>query len=147
MPEVSYQAYSNVAWSLAVMGYQDISMFGAVLHQLTEGYSMSWGESGTKGSSAQLKVQAAQQLHQASEWLKPSQGPAQMEPWSRLHSRLQRVAPAPPLKPRSFQGNQSRMMLLQCKACHTKLRFPSAFTRQVLCSLHTTAALLSSSWC
>ena len=72
--EVSYQAYSNVAWSLAVMGYLDIGMFNAFLNQLSAKRSQLLGEPGTTGSSAQLPVEAVRQLHQASEWLKPPQG-------------------------------------------------------------------------
>ena len=104
MSEVSYQGYSNVAWSLAVMDSLDFSMFGAVLHQLTKKHNQLLEVHGSRGTSAQPNEEAARQLHQASEWLKPPQGSDQMEAWSRLHSRLQRLAPMPPLKPRSFPG-------------------------------------------
>ena len=134
--EVSYQGYSNVAWSLAVMDYLDISIFDAVLHQLTKKHNQLLGEAGTRGTSAQLPVEAEKrQLHQASEWLKPPQGSDQMEAWSRLHSRLQRVAPAARLRPRSFPGQSELYDALATQSLPYKA--------QVACGMYWADAVLS----
>lgn len=87
------------------MGCLDISMFDALLHQFTIEHKLLLGEHDTQGTSAQLTVEAAKQLHQALEWLKPPDGSKQMEAWSRLHSRLQGILPAPHHILRFFPGH------------------------------------------
>ena len=77
--EVSYQAYSNVAWSLAVMGYLDISMFDAILYQLIKKHNQMFGVHGSRRTYARSNIEQATQLHQALESLKPPQGSDQME--------------------------------------------------------------------
>ncbi|KAL3149805.1 hypothetical protein ABBQ38_013630 [Trebouxia sp. C0009 RCD-2024] len=103
--KVEYQEYSNTAWSLAVMGCLEASMFDALLYQFTMKHKLLLEEHGTEATSAQPTVEAAKQLHQAIEYLRPSQGSGQMEAWSRLHSRLQAVAPAPHPVPQYFRGH------------------------------------------
>ena len=131
--EVSYQAYSNVAWSLVVMGCLDISMFDAILYQLTKKHNQLLGVHGSRGTSAQPKVAEASQLHQ----VKPPQGSDQMGAWCSSHSRLLEVAPTllPHRVPKSLQNC---VMLLQGKACQTKLRLLLEGTMQMLYCLHTT---------
>ena len=57
--QVSYQAYSNVAWSLAVM---DVFNIDALLAQLTAKHSQLLGERGINLTSAQPKREDIQQL-------------------------------------------------------------------------------------
>ena len=140
--EVSYQEYSNSTWSLAVMGSLDISMFDAVQHQLTKKHSLHLEVHGTRGNSAQPKVEEATQLHQASEWLtrfRPDGGlvlPRGCKEWhQRPHSGLGL----------SSQGNLSYTMLLQSRAYRTKHRLLVGCTGQTLYCPHMTSALPKSS--
>ena len=80
--EVDNQHYSNVAWSLAVMGVLTISMFEALLCQMR-----------AKKATSQLTAASRKQLYQALAWLQPAAEPKQMRAWSRLRSRLQAIAP------------------------------------------------------
>ena len=140
--EVSYQAYSNVAWSLAVMASLDISMFDAILYQLTKKHNQLLGEAGTRGTSAQLTVEAAHQLHQGSEWLKPPQGSHQMEAWSSSHSRLQEVAPKPHRWLKSFPG-QAKLcdaLATQSLPYRAQVAFGMFRANAVLSTHHSTAA-------
>ncbi|KAL3149785.1 hypothetical protein ABBQ38_013611 [Trebouxia sp. C0009 RCD-2024] len=103
--KVDHQHYSNVAWSLAVLDFLDIRIFEALLHQLITKHKLLLGEHGAEGTFTQLNFEEARQLHQALEWLKPPEGSEQLEAWSRLHTRLQAVAPAPSHIPHYFSGH------------------------------------------
>ncbi|KAL3149807.1 hypothetical protein ABBQ38_013632 [Trebouxia sp. C0009 RCD-2024] len=132
--KVEYQVYSNTAWSLAVMGCLDISMFDALLHQFTMKHKLL-GEHGTHSTSAQPGVEGAQQLHQALEWLKFPEGSGQMEAWSSLRSRLQAVAPAP----QCLQYHFSRQTELYDALASLRLHYQP----MVPCGMYQADAVLS----
>ena len=102
--QVSDQHYSNVAWSLAVMGRLDLAIFDALLSRLSAKHALLVENSGLTTRHAQPKVEEACQLHQALEALKPLQKPNQMEVWCALSLRLHKLAPqqVPPVM--SFSG-------------------------------------------
>ncbi|KAL3149780.1 hypothetical protein ABBQ38_013606 [Trebouxia sp. C0009 RCD-2024] len=131
--KLNYQDFSNVAWSLAVMGCLEVSMFDAVLRQLATKHKLLLGEHGTIGTSAQPAIIAARQLHQAVEWLRPAQGSEQMEAWSSLRSRLQAVAPNPIFKPLSFPGQAEFYRALAAQ----RLQYQT----EVLCGVYHAAVL------
>ncbi|MCJ1368708.1 hypothetical protein MMC16_007853 [Acarospora aff. strigata] len=129
------------AWSLAVMGSLDISMFDAILYQLTKKHNQLLGEAGTRGTSAQLTVEAAHQLHQGSEWLKPPQGSHQMEAWSSSHSRLQEVAPKPHRLPKSFPGQAKLCDALATQSLPYKAQVPfGPYNADAVLSIHDSSA-------
>ena len=82
-----YQVYCNFAYSLAVMGLLDISMFDCILDKLVAKHSQLLRKPGTRSIAVQPKEPGARQLHQAAEYLKPAQDSEQMEGWCSLHSR------------------------------------------------------------
>ena len=92
---VSYQHYTNVTWSLAVMGCLDLDLFDALLSRLSVKHSLHGENSGLATRHAQPMLEEACQLHQALEALKPLQGSHQMDIWLTLRLRLQKFAPEP----------------------------------------------------
>ena len=92
---VSYQHYSNVAWSLAVMKRLNLDTFDALFSQLSVKHSLRVEHSGLTTRHAQPRLEEACQLQQALEALKPLQGSAQMDIWLTSCLRLQQLAPEP----------------------------------------------------
>ena len=138
---VDYQTYSNFAWSLAVMGCLEVSMFDALLHWLTTKHKLLLGEHGSKGKSAQPKIQEATQMYQALEWLKPAQGSEQLEAWSSLCSRLQRVTPMPHLKPHTHPGQVELYTALATQSLLYKARVPyGGYQAEAVLSTHDSNA-------
>ena len=132
---VSYQHYSNVAWSLAVMGRLDLNIFDALLSRLSAKHSLLVEDSGLTTRHAQPKVEEAGQLHQALEALKPLQESGQMGLWLTLCSRLHKLArePVPPVL--SLPG-QSELW-----AALAMLAVP--FTARGLCGMYRADAVIS----
>ena len=140
---VAHQHYSNVTWSLAVMGLLGRSIFDSLLAKLTAKHDQSQGEPGTPGTFDQLVVSDVKQLHQALESLGPLQNSELMEAWCVSHSGLQAVAPAPHLGP--SLGKLSYMMRFKHRAWHTRLGCFVGFTRQMLYHILMTRMLPQSS--
>ena len=101
---VSYQAYCNVAWSLAVFQCLDLNTFEAMLHKLTTKQTLFIQQLGPQSTSAQLTAAGASQLYQALAWLRPPSGSKQMQAWCILQSRLLTVAPEPTISKVSLPG-------------------------------------------
>ncbi|KAL3149758.1 hypothetical protein ABBQ38_013584 [Trebouxia sp. C0009 RCD-2024] len=118
---VGYQEYRNVARSLVVMGHLQISMFEALLHQLTSKHKLLLGQQRT---STRPKLWGARQLYQALEWLKPAQGSDRMEAWSSLHSKLQGLAPKVPPSPYFLPGRAEMLTALAKQNLSYKLQVP-----------------------
>ena len=126
---VDCQNYSNVAWSLAVMGCLEVSVFDALLHRLTTKHKLLLGEHVSKGTSAWTNVQEGLQMYQALEWLKPSSGADQMDAWSSLHSKLQRITPMPHLKSRPHPEQVELCAALAAQSLQYKARLPCGVYR------------------
>ncbi|KAL3149827.1 hypothetical protein ABBQ38_013648 [Trebouxia sp. C0009 RCD-2024] len=119
------QNYCNIAWSLAVMGCLTISIFDALLEQLS-----------SKSVPSQLTIANRQQLHQALAWLKPASGSQQMEAWSSLRSRLSAIAAEPPLAKQKVRTGQSELWAaLALQSVSYKVQVP--------CGMYRAAAVLS----
>ncbi|KAL3149757.1 hypothetical protein ABBQ38_013583 [Trebouxia sp. C0009 RCD-2024] len=119
--KVDIQQYSNVAWSLAVMGRLQISMFEALLQQLATKHKLLLGQ---HGMSARPALKEARQLHQALEWLKPAQGSDRMKAWLNLCSKLQAVAPKVQAQAFSPPGQAEMLAALAKQNLLYKLQVP-----------------------
>ena len=132
---VDQQAYSNVAWSLAVMGCLDMNTFETLLDKLTTLDKLSVQKSGSQSSSAQLSTANIYQLYQALAWLRPYPGSKQMQAWSSLRSRLQAVAPEPAARKVSLPGQAEMQAALELQGVPYKA--------QVSCDKYQADAVLS----
>ena len=94
---VRFQTYCNITWSLAVMGLLTLDIFDTFLSVLTSKVKLLLKARGMASRSAQLQMAELRQLYQAADWLKPREDSQQMHTWSALYSRLQEVAPEPPV--------------------------------------------------
>lgn len=126
---IDCQNYSNIAWSLAVMGCLEVSVFDALLHRLTTKHKLLLGEPGCKDTSAPTNRQEGLQMYQALEWLKPSPGSEQMEAWSSLHARLQSITPVPHLKSHPHPGQVKLCAALAAQSLQYKARVPCGVYR------------------
>lgn len=132
---VSSQHYSNVAWSLAVMGRLDLDIFDVLLSLLSAKHSLRFENSGLTARHAQPKLEEACQLHQALEALKPQQGSSKMDIWRALRLRLQKFAPEPISPVMSLPGHTELWAAL------AMLGVP--FTDRGLCGMYRADAVIS----
>ena len=93
--QVRNQEYCNIAWSLAVMGHLNMSMFDTLLSRLSSKHQQLEKQYSGSSKVNQLGVRERYQVCQALAWLKPPEGSQEMEAWSSLRSRLHRLAPDP----------------------------------------------------
>ena len=129
---VDYQAYYNMAWSLAVMDLLDFRSFAVLLDKLSA--KLHQDAVSKKGSAQPLAY--VRQLYLALSSLKPPTDSKQMEAWSGLRSSLQTIAPEPDLVPIAVPGQGQFYAALD--------RLGLLYDAQVLCGLYTAQAVLSS---
>ena len=103
---VDEQVYSNIAWSLAVIGWLHIQLFDTFLDQLS---LPSIGHAEVLMPSP-LRKAGLNQLYQALTWLQPSSSASahQHEAWSSLQGKLHRLGPRPtPIK--RYYGDNDKL--------------------------------------
>ena len=95
------QAYTNIAWSLAVIGHLHQAQFTLMLDQML---ALSLNPTDKSTPSLVPTIQLTQ-LYQALDWLQshPTAPAQQQSAWSSLQGKLYRLGPRPaPTKPPSF---------------------------------------------
>ena len=144
--QVDYQHYSNVAWSLAVMGCLQVSMFDALLLQLTTKRKLS-GEHAPKAhlhSGKLKKLHSCIRLWSGSSPVKAQTrwrpGPACTQGYKDLHQHLL-------MSLTTSRGTMSCTMLSHHYGCIQNLSRVVGCTRQTLCCPHMAAMVPRSSSC
>ena len=137
VPSVDYQAYCNVAWSLAVIGLLDLSTLETLLDKVIIKHGLLFLESGSQSSFAQLSTANIYQLYQALLCLRPPPDSKQMQAWSSLQSKLQTIAPEPTLRKLSLPGQAKLNSALELQRV--------AYKAQVACGMYQAGAVLSPS--